>query len=227
MQRFFDILFSGIALVLLSPFFLLLIFILRVTAEGEIFFLQSRVGRGGKDFKLYKFVTMLKDSPKKGTGDITVKNDSRILPIGRFLRKTKINELPQLINVFIGDMSVIGPRPQTKRCFNAFSESAQNDIIKLRPGLSGIGSVIFRSEEDMLCENVDSNQFYNEVIMPYKGKLESWYVRNSSVWNYLLIILLTMLVILNRSTRIIFLCYSSLPRPPVDLNSFIDSDYYE
>ena len=227
MQRFFDIFFSGIALVLLSPFLLLLIFILRVTAEGEIFFLQKRVGQGGKDFKLYKFATMLKDSPNRGTGDVTVKNDPRVLPIGRFLRKTKINELPQLINIFRGDMSIIGPRPQTKRCFNAFPENIQIDIKKLRPGLSGIGSIVFRSEEDMLCENVNSDRFYDEVIMPYKGKLESWYVRNSSVWNYLLLIIITIFVTLTRSTRIIFRCYVSLPRPPVDLNSFIASDYYE
>ena len=99
------------ALVLLSPLLLPLMFILRVTGEGEIFFPQSRVGRGGKDFKLYKFATMLKDSPNMGTGTVTVKNDPRVLPMGGFLRKTKINELPQLINIFNGDMSVIGPRP--------------------------------------------------------------------------------------------------------------------
>ena len=115
MQRLFDIIFSGIALVLLSPLLLPLMFILRVTGEGEIFFPQSRVGRGGKHFKLYKFATMLKDSPNMGTGTVTVKNDPRILPIGGFLRKTKVNELPQLINIFNGDMSVIGPRPQIGR----------------------------------------------------------------------------------------------------------------
>ena len=150
MQRFFDIVFSGIALVLLSPLLLPLIFILRVTGEGEIFFPQSRVGRGGKNFKLYKFATMLKDSPNMGTGTVTVKNDPRVLPMGGFLRKTKINELPQLINIFNGDMSVIGPRPQTQRCFDAFPLSSQNEIIKVRPGLSGIGSIIFRNEEDMI-----------------------------------------------------------------------------
>ena len=227
MQRFFDIIFSGIALVLLSPLLLPLMFILRVTGEGEIFFPQNRVGRGGKDFKLYKFATMLKDSPNMGTGTVTVKNDPRVLPMGGLLRKTKINELPQLINIFKGDMSVIGPRPQTQRCFDAFPESAQNDITKVRPGLSGIGSVVFRSEEDMMHANAEPDRLYDDVIMPYKGKLESWYVRNNSVWNYLLLIALTILVILTRSTRLIFQCYTSLPRPPEDLNSFILSDYYE
>ena len=227
MQRFFDIVFSGIALVLLSPLLLPLMFILRVTGEGEIFFPQNRVGRGGKDFKLFKFATMLKDSPNMGTGTVTVKNDPRVLPMGGFLRKTKINELPQLINIFKGDMSVIGPRPQTQRCFDAFPESAQNDITKVRPGLSGVGSVVFRSEEDMMHANAEPDRLYDDVIMPYKGKLESWYVRNNSVWNYLLLIALTILVILTRSTRLIFQCYTSLPRPPEELNSFIDSDYYE
>ena len=99
MQRMFDILFSGIALILLSPLLLPMMFILRVTGEGEVFFLQSRVGRGGKHFKLYKFATMLKDSPNMATGTVTVKNDPRVLPVGAFLRKTKINELPQLINI--------------------------------------------------------------------------------------------------------------------------------
>ena len=227
MQRFFDIVFSGIALVLLSPLLLPLMLILRVSGEGEIFFPQNRVGRGGKPFKLYKFATMLKDSPNMGTGTVTVKNDPRVLPMGGFLRKTKINELPQLINIFKGDMSVIGPRPQTQRCFDAFPESARNDITKVRPGLSGIGSVVFRSEEDMMHANADPDRLYDDVIMPYKGKLESWYVRNNSVWNYLLLIALTILVILTRSTRLIFQCYASLPRPPEDLNSFILSDYYE
>ena len=97
----------------------------------------------------------------------------------------------------------------------------------MRPGLSGIGSVVFRSEEDMMHANAEPDRLYDDVIMPYKGKLESWYVRNNSVWNYLLLIALTILVILTRSTRLIFQCYTSLPRPPEDLNSFIASDYYE
>lgn len=227
MQRLFDVIFSGVALITLSPVFLPLLLLLRLTGEGEIFFLQDRIGRQGKYFKLYKFATMLKNSPNIGTGTVTLHKDPRVLPLGGFLRKTKINELPQLINIFKGDMSVIGPRPQTQRCFDAFPESAQNDITKVRPGLSGIGSVVFRSEEDMMHANAEPDRLYDDVIMPYKGKLESWYVRNNSVWNYLLLIFLTILVILTRSTRLIFQCYTSLPRPPEDLNSFIASDYYE
>ena len=227
MQRLFDVVFSGGALIVLLPIFLPLLVLLRLTGEGEIFFLQDRIGRKGKYFKLYKFATMLKNSPNIGTGTVTLYNDPRVLPLGGFLRTTKINELPQLINIFKGDMSVIGPRPQTQRCFDAFPESAQNDITKVRPGLSGIGSVVFRSEEDMMHANAEPDRLYDDVIMPYKGKLESWYVRNNSLWNYLLLIALTILVILTRSTRLIFQYFSSLPRPPEDLNSFIASDYYE
>ena len=227
MQRILDIILSGIALIVLSPLLIPLICILRITGEGEIFFLQDRVGFGGKRFKLYKFATMVKNSPNIGTGTVTIKNDPRILPLGGILRKTKINELPQLINIFNGDMSVIGPRPQTKRCFDAFSDSAQKDIMNVRPGLSGIGSVIFRNEENMMHANADPDLLYDTVIMPYKGKLESWYAKNSSVLNYILLIALTVYVILFRSTRFIFWCYPSLPRPPEVMRDYISSDYYE
>ena len=227
MQRVLDIFFSGVTLVLLMPLLLPLILILKFTGEGEIFFLQDRVGLGGKSFKLYKFATMLKNSPNIGTGTVTLHKDSRILPFGAWLRSSKINELPQLVNIFIGDMSVIGPRPQTQRCFNAFPKFAQKDIINVRPGLSGIGSIVFRSEESMMHADADPDRLYDDVIMPYKGKLESWFVRNNSVGNYFLIIFLTILVILTRSTRLIFQIYPSLPRPPKGLSSFIFSNYYE
>ncbi len=221
MQRIFDIIFSGIALVILSPLLLPLMFILRVTGEGEIFFPQSRVGSGGKRFKLYKFATMLKDSPNMGTGTITIKNDPRVLPIGRFLRKTKINELPQLINIFIGDMSIIGPRPQTQRCFDAFPLSSQNEIIKVRPGLSGIGSIIFRDEEDMIYANDDPDKFYDEIIMPYKGSLEDWYVSHQNITSYLSLIGLTIWVMLGFSSGLAWKLFNDLPPPPQELNKWI------
>ena len=217
MQRFFDIIFSGIALVLLSPLLLPLMFILRVTGEGEIFFPQSRVGRGGKHFKLYKFATMLKDSPNMGTGTVTVKNDPRVLPMGGFLRKTKINELPQLINIFNGDMSVIGPRPQTQRCFDAFPLSSQSEIIKVRPGLSGIGSIVFRNEEEMMHANNGPDKFYDEIVMPYKGKLEEWYVRNLSIGLYFQLILITIYVVLFTSGKTVWAVLKKLPDPPKSL----------
>ena len=221
MQRSFDIIFSSIALVLLSPFFLLLMLILRVTGEGEIFFRQNRVGLGGKYFKLLKFATMLKDSPNIGTGTLTVKDDPRVLAIGRILRKTKINELPQLINIFNGDMSIIGPRPQTKRCFNAFPPSSQNEIIKVRPGLSGIGSIIFRDEEDMMYANNDPDKFYDEVVMPYKGSLEEWYVSHQNIASYFSLISLTILVVLGFGSDLVWKLFKDLPPPPEELKLWI------
>lgn len=217
MQRIFDICFSGAALIILSPLLLPLMFLLKVTGEGEIFFLQNRVGRRGKHFKLYKFATMLKNSPNLGAGTITIKNDPRILPVGRFLRYTKINELPQLINILRGDMSVIGPRPQTRRCFDAFPLAAQNDIKKVRPGLSGIGSVIFRNEEDMMPSNNDPGKFYDEIVMPYKGSLEQWYVANQSIGSYFSLIWLTVWVVLSSSAGLVWVVYKDLPEPPMEL----------
>ena len=221
MQRSFDIIFSSIALVLLSPFFLLLMLILRVTGEGEIFFRQNRVGLGGKYFKLLKFATMLKDSPNIGTGTLTVKDDPRVLAIGRILRKTKINELPQLINIFNGDMSIIGPRPQTKRCFNAFPPSSQNEIIKVRPGLSGIGSIIFRDEENMMYTNNNPDKFYNEIVMPYKGSLEDWYVSHQNIASYFSLISLTILVVLGFGSDLVWKLFKDLPPPPEELKLWI------
>ena len=221
MQRFFDIVFSGIGLVLLSPLLVPLLFILRVTGEGEIFFIQKRVGRGGKHFKLYKFATMLKDSPKMGMGTLTLKNDPRVLPIGGLLRKTKINELPQLINIFNGDMSIIGPRPQTQRCFDAFPVISQNQIIKVRPGLSGIGSIIFRNEEDMMHANNDPDKFYDEIVMPYKGALEEWYVSHQSVGSYFIIIGLTFWVVLGLSSGLVWKSFKDLPAPPEKLSNWM------
>ena len=165
MQRFFDILFSIIALVVFSPFLIPVSIILKLSGEGEIFYIQQRVGKDGKMFGLLKFATMLKDSANIGTGTITVKNDPRVLPIGKFLRKSKINELPQLLNILLGDMSVIGPRPQAERCFLAFPKIAQDAIIQVKPGLSGIGSIVFRDEENIL-DNPEKYSLKRKAI-PY------------------------------------------------------------
>ena len=222
MQRIFDIFFSGVALIILSPLLLPLMFLLRVTGEGKIFFLQKRVGREGRYFKLYKFATMLKNSPNIGTGTVTVKNDPRILPMGGFLRDTKINELPQLINIFKGDMSVIGPRPQTQRCFDAFPLSAQNEVKKVRPGLSGIGSIIFRNEEDLMHANNDPDKFYDEVVMPYKGSLENWYVSNQNIGSYFGLIGLTVWVLLSSNSGLVWTIFKDLPKPPAELKQALN-----
>jgi lipopolysaccharide/colanic/teichoic acid biosynthesis glycosyltransferase len=217
MERLFDIFFSTLALMLLSPLLIPIVFILRLTGEGEIFFLQNRVGRGGKTFKLYKFATMLKDSPNIGTGTITVKNDPRVLPIGKFLRKTKINELPQLLNILFGSMSIIGPRPLTSQTFNSYQYSVQKEIKKVRPGLSGIGSIIFRDEESIMDGQPDPVNFYKNVIAKYKGELEEWHVANKSLYIYFLLIILTIYVVIFPSSKIVWKVFDNLPKPPEEL----------
>ena len=184
MERFFDILFSGLALLILLPLLLPIVLILRFSGEGEVFFMQERVGKGGHVFKLFKFATMLKDSPNIGTGTVTMKGDPRILPVGKFLRKTKINELPQLLNIFIGNMSVIGPRPLTAQTFCSYSAETQAIIKNVRPGLSGVGSIIFRGEEEIMHGASASLEFYNDIIAPYKGSLEEWFVAKKSLRIY-------------------------------------------
>ena len=221
MQRLFDIFFSSIALIILSPLLLPLMFLLRITGEGEIFFLQNRVGKNAMHFKLYKFATMLKDSPNMSSGTITLHNDPRVLPLGKFLRKSKINELPQLINIFKGDMSIIGPRPQTQRCFNAFSYDSQKEIVKIRPGLSGIGSIAFRNEEEMMNTNNEPDRFYDEVVMPYKGTLEQWYVGNYKITTYFILIFLTILAVIFSSSGLIWNIFRSLPLPPKELKDWM------
>lgn len=217
MIRFFDILFSFIALLLFSPLLLPIAIVLKFTGEGEIFFLQERIGREGKVFKLYKFATMLKDSPNIGTGTVTMKNDTRVLPVGRFLRKTKINELPQLLNIFFGDMSVIGPRPLTSQTFRSYSNDIQEIVKKVRPGLSGVGSIIFRDEEDIMHGASASVDFYDNIIAPYKGSLEKWFVLNKGIKIYFLAIFITIWAVVFPRTRVAWMVFKDLPEPPKEL----------
>ena len=217
MQRFFDVIFSGLTLVILSPLLVLIVIVLRLTGEGEIFFLQERIGQHGKKFKLYKFATMLKKSPNLLTGTVTVKSDPRILPVGQFLRKTKINELPQLLNILFGHMSVIGPRPLTKQTFSSYDERTRLIINQVRPGLSGVGSIIFRAEEDILSGESSSVEFYSKVIAPYKGALENWYVENQSLYIYFSAIFITVWVVLLPKSAIAWRTFSNLPVPPDSL----------
>ena len=222
MQRFLDILFSSLALILLSPLLILVILLLRLTGEGEIVFLQPRVGRNGEIFYMWKFVTMVKNSPEMGTGTVTIKNDPRVLPVGHFLRKTKLNELPQLVNILKGDMSFIGPRPQTRRCFDAFPKIAQMYIKQVRPGLSGIGSIVFRDEEEIMSNHPDVEHFYDSILMPYKGNLEIWYVKNPTMRNYFKLLFLTFWVILKPKSQIVRLTIKDLPETPVELQAHLN-----
>src|SRR6266700_2244148 len=196
LKRAFDVIAAAAALLILAPLLLPIAAILRLTGEGEIFYRQDRVGRGGKRFRIYKFATMLKDSPNLSGGDITIDRDPRILPLGRFLRKTKINELPQLLNVIAGDMSIIGPRPLTPRVAALFPAHYWEEIAGLRPGLSGAGSIVFRNEEYLLSTAANREKVYAELVVPYKMALENWYRGNQSFALDLKLIALTVLAML-------------------------------
>ena len=191
MPRFLDVVLSGLALLILSPFLLPVALILRLTGEREVFYLQKRVGRNRRYFGVYKFATMKKNSPSMGAGTITLKDDPRVLPLGKFLRKTKINELPQLLNIVLGDMALVGPRPLVIEGEKKYDESAAARIRSVRPGLTGLGSLLLGDEEGLYSHRPDAAEFYSSVIMPYKQTLELYYVENRSFWLDMMIILLT------------------------------------
>jgi lipopolysaccharide/colanic/teichoic acid biosynthesis glycosyltransferase len=220
MTRVFDVIFSLCAILFLSPLLLPIVIALKFTGEGEVFYSQIRVGRSKKEFALLKFATMLKDSPNIGSGTITLKNDPRVLPFGKFLRRTKLNELPQLFNVLMGTMSLIGPRPQAKRNFDFFPEEAQTSIASVRPGLSGIGSIVFSNEENLL-DNVQSEDFYVNVVMPYKAELELFYVENNNLSMYVNLIALTCTGLFLGKNYLSKL-YPTLPKPPNELSEYLD-----
>jgi len=213
MKRLFDILSSAIAILAFLPIGIILALLLRFTGEGEIFYRQNRVGRNGKVFGVLKFATMLKDSPNLGTGTITKKNDPRVLPMGGFLRKTKLNEVPQLWNIFVGDMSVVGPRPLTKETRDYIPAEMLKELEDVQPGLSGIGSIIFRDEENIIHESgEDYHTFYKREIAPYKGEVELWYKRRRSFLLDMKIIFVTAWVVLFSESQIVDKAFPDLPK---------------
>lgn len=219
MQRFFDVVLSSLAILILAPLLAVIIVILRFTGEGEVFYRQQRIGRGGRTFGVFKFATMVKNSSSMGTGFITTKNDPRVLPFGRFLRKTKLNELPQIFNIFLGDMSIVGPRPQVPKHFDIYSDHVKSELKKIAPGLTGIGSIFFRDEERILEQNrhLSYEECYSTLIAPYKGELELWYVKNKSVGLYIVLIMLTAWVVLSPESRLPLMLFKTLPQPPKEL----------
>ena len=223
MTRFFDIIFSLMALLVLLPLFAVVSVLLRLTGERKIIYVQNRIGLKGQDIPVYKFVTMLENSPNMGSGTITLKDDPRVLPLGRFLRLSKINELPQLFNVLKGNLSIIGPRPQDVRCFLAFPETKRPIITSVLPGLSGIGSIVFRNEELLLSNAEDySTDYYDSLIMPYKAELEEWYVNNQSIYLYFRLIILTVLVVLMPKKVNVWSQLKTVPIPPEELRTMLD-----
>jgi lipopolysaccharide/colanic/teichoic acid biosynthesis glycosyltransferase len=212
-KRFFDILLSLVVLVVLSPVLLPIIILLRLTGEGYVFYRQKRLGYKNQYFDILKFATMLKNSPNMGTGSITLRNDPRLLPMGKFLRKTKINELPQIFNVLLGDMSIVGPRPLVDRTFNAYPENIRFKVYDSKPGITGIGSIVFRDEENLISNaNIPPHEFYEQYIAPYKGELEMWYNTHKGFWVDLMIIFLTAWVILFPSSKLMYSVFKDLPK---------------
>lgn len=220
MTRLFDIFFSLLAIIILLPFMIPIMIGLKLTGEHDIFYKQMRVGKGGKEFPLFKFATMLRDSPNLPGGLFTAENDPRMLPMGKFLRKTKINELPQLINILKGDMSVIGYRPQVRKQYMFFPEEDRKVMATDIPGLSGMGAVVFRNEEEMLRKVDDHEEFYEKVVSPYKSKLECWYIKHKSLKNYFKLIWLTVKAVIKPEDKS-WKSLPDLPNMPKELKKYL------
>lgn len=215
-KRICDILLSSILLLCLSPLLIPIIIGLKFTGEGYIFYKQERIGFKNKKFYILKFATMLKDSPNMSGGVLTTNKDPRITPMGSFLRKSKINELPQLFNIFLGDMSFVGPRPLMEVSFKAYTPQVQQVVYNVKPGLTGIGSIVFRDEEKLITDaktrGEDIWDFYSNKIYPFKGELEIWYLQHQSFLVDFKIILITAWVILNSDSNIVYKTFKTLPQ---------------
>lgn len=179
-KRSFDLVVSAIAILVLSPILLIIAFLIKLDSKGPVLFKQVRVGKGGKEFKIYKFRTMVVDAEKLGK-QITVGRDSRITRVGHFLRKSKLDELPQLFNVFEGTMSFVGPRPEVPRYTRLYNEE-QRKVFEVRPGITDLASIKYRNENEILAQSPDPEKTYIEEVMVDKLKLNLEYIRNRSLW---------------------------------------------
>jgi len=212
-KRLADIFFALVALVVLSPLLVPVVILLLLTGEHYVFFRQDRVGYRNRIFGIYKFATMLKDSPNMGNGDVTTRNDPRVTAVGQFLRKTKLNELPQLLNILLGDMSFVGPRPLMKVGFDRYSEEMKARVYQVHPGLTGIGSIVFRDEELILTRSrLPLHECYRDVILPYKGAVELWYQQHLSFYTDFMILFLTAWYIAVPESQLVFRVFPGLPR---------------
>ena len=189
MIRFFDIFFSMIGLILLSPLFMILYLLIRIESQGGGFYSQERIGKNGKPFKLFKFRSMRIGSDKKGLITIGEK-DNRITKTGFILRKYKLDELPQLWNVFIGDMSLVGPRPEVKKYTDLYTEE-QKQVLQVKPGITDWASIKYVDENKILGESKDPDDAYVNLIMPNKIKLNMVYIQHQTLGEYFKIIFTT------------------------------------
>lgn len=181
MKRLFDIIASGLGLVVLSPLFAVLAVCIKTDSKGPVFYRQTRVGRNNKDFRLYKFRSMRPDSDKLGL--ITVGgHDPRVTRSGYYIRKYKLDEFPQLINVFIGDMSLVGPRPEVRKYVDMYTPE-QMRVLNVRPGITSLASIRYRNENDILAAAEDPDRCYIEHVMPDKLAIDIEYVNRATLWN--------------------------------------------
>lgn len=215
-KRFFDILFSVLALLVLAPLLIPIVIALKCTGEGYIFYKQERVGYKNSIFQIYKFATMLKDSPNMQGGLITAKKDPRLTPLGGFLRASKINELPQLLNILFGQMSFVGPRPVMPKSFQVYADEIKSVIYQSKPGLTGIGSIIFRDEEQLLDRVAKSGQdpweFYKDILYPHKGKVEKWYQEHKSFTVDFMCLVLTACALVSPASNLVYKVFRNLPK---------------
>ena len=197
LKRLFDIVASFCGIVILLPIMIIVGIIIKVTSPGPILFKQKRLTIGMREFTIYKFRSMITDFDKEAKGIQVKGSSSAITPIGKIIRKTKLDELPQLFNILIGDMSFIGPRPELPRRLQYYSERDKG-IFKVRSGISSPASIVFSDEEYLMNQVKDPEKFYIEQIMPYKIDLNLYYVATRSFWNDIYLIIATFLKIANK-----------------------------
>ena len=188
MKRIFDLLVSGILLITTAPILLVVAIAVRLSSAGPVIFCQQRVGRHGRLFNILKFRTMRVASAGR---EITVANDARITPLGGLLRKWKLDELPQLVNVMRGDMSLVGPRPDVPSYVERYPDELRRQVLTVRPGITDLASIKYRNENELLAQQADPDRYYVEVIMPDKLAMGAAYAANVTLINDMRIIVAT------------------------------------
>jgi len=197
MKRLFDFIASFFGLILLAPIFVLIALWIKIDSRGPIFFRQERVGFQGEGFRIHKFRTMVLDAEKKGK-QITVGADSRITTVGSFLRKYKLDEIPQLIDVLAGDMSLVGPRPEVSKYIDCYSDDEKFDVLSVKPGITDNASIEFRDENELLASSKDPEAAYISEVLPKKIALYRKYVKERSFFGDVAIIFKTIFLIIKR-----------------------------
>lgn len=190
-KRLFDLVASGLGLLVLAPFLLLVALAVKLDSAGPVFFRQERVGRHGKTFRIHKFRTMVTDAERRGL-QITVGADIRVTRVGEILRKYKLDELAQLIDVFLGDMSLVGPRPEVPRYVACYPAEDRQLVLSVRPGITDLASIEYKDENEVLAKSADPHQAYVNEVLPVKIRYYTDYVRNRSFWGDIRIIFATL-----------------------------------